>query len=165
MAKRHQTRAIELLDADQANLIRRPADRPRADLRAGPPRTPDMGRLHKCRHGSTAPSDMDALAEYMRGLVDGGPTKNRAPARPPIVEAPGQRRSNGPNVALNAWTVPQILAPRVHGLLARRVGRRGEGRAGRACRTSASQSRSRQDRPRKSGQRLRRRPAGTGSGD
>src|SRR5690242_2326602 len=53
--------------------------------------------------------DMAGLAEYMRGLVDGGPTRSghRAPAV--IVELPG-RGTDPATVAANSWQVRQILA-------------------------------------------------------
>jgi 4-hydroxy-2-oxoheptanedioate aldolase len=64
-------------------------------------------------HGSF---DMEGLADYMRGLVDGGPTRSghRTPAV--IVEAPvnGTDRAN---VMHNAWQFRQILARGVHGIL------------------------------------------------
>src|SRR3954447_1491081 len=64
-------------------------------------------------HGSF---DMTGLAEYMAGLVEGGPTNSghRTPAV--IVEAP----VNGINedyVLFNAWQFRQILARGVHGIL------------------------------------------------
>jgi 4-hydroxy-2-oxoheptanedioate aldolase len=64
-------------------------------------------------HGSF---DMAGLAEYMRGLVDGGPTKSghRTPAV--IVEAP-VRGTDIANVHFNNWQVRQILARGVHGVL------------------------------------------------
>ena len=60
--------------------------------------------------------DMTGLAEYMRGLVDGGPTRSghRTPAV--IVEAP----VNGideQHVRYNAWQFRQILGRGVHGIL------------------------------------------------
>jgi 4-hydroxy-2-oxoheptanedioate aldolase len=64
-------------------------------------------------HGSF---DMAGLAEYLRGLVDGGPTRSghRTPAV--IVEAPvnGTDRAN---VMHNAWQFRQILARGAHGIL------------------------------------------------
>lgn len=64
-------------------------------------------------HGSF---DMAGLAEYMRGLVDAGPTRSghRTPAV--IVEAPvnGTDRAN---VRHNAWQFRQILARGAHGIL------------------------------------------------
>ncbi len=64
-------------------------------------------------HGSF---DMAGLAEYMRGLVDGGPTTSghRTPAV--IVEAP-VRGTDPAVVHANTWQFRQILARGVHGLL------------------------------------------------
>lgn len=60
--------------------------------------------------------DMTALAEYMRGLVDGGPTRSghRTPAV--IVEAPVNGTDEA-NVRFNAWQFRQILGRGVHGIL------------------------------------------------
>ena len=60
--------------------------------------------------------DMTGLAEYMRGLVDGGPTRSghRTPAV--IVEAPVEGTSEE-IVRFNAWQFRQILARGVHGIL------------------------------------------------
>jgi 4-hydroxy-2-oxoheptanedioate aldolase len=60
--------------------------------------------------------DMAGLAEYMRGLVDAGPTRSghRTPAV--IVELP-VRGTDAAAVAANSWQVRQILARGVHGLL------------------------------------------------
>ncbi len=64
-------------------------------------------------HGSM---DFAGLAEYMRGLVDGGPTSSghRTPAV--IVEAP-VNGTDAQNVRFNAWQFRQILARGVHGIL------------------------------------------------
>ena len=64
-------------------------------------------------HGSF---DMAGLAEYMRGLVDGGPTNSghRTPAI--IVEAP-VRGTDAASVHANSWQFRQILARGVHGIL------------------------------------------------
>jgi 4-hydroxy-2-oxoheptanedioate aldolase len=64
-------------------------------------------------HGSF---DMAGLAEYMRGLVDGGPTHSghRAPAV--IVEAPVNGTDEA-NVRHNAWQFRQILGRGAHGIL------------------------------------------------
>jgi 4-hydroxy-2-oxoheptanedioate aldolase len=64
-------------------------------------------------HGSF---DMTGLAEYMRGLVDGGPTNSghRTPAV--IVEAP-VRGTDAASVHANSWQFRQILARGVHGIL------------------------------------------------
>jgi len=60
--------------------------------------------------------DMTGLAEYMRGLVDGGPTRSghRTPAV--IVEAP-VNGTDAANVRFNAWQFRQILGRGVHGIL------------------------------------------------
>ena len=60
--------------------------------------------------------DMTGLAEYMRGLVDGGPTRSghRTPAV--LVEAPVNGTDEA-NVRFNAWQFRQILGRGVHGIL------------------------------------------------
>src|SRR5437763_16610376 len=60
--------------------------------------------------------DMTGLAEYMHGLVDGGPTRSghRTPAV--IVEAPVNGTDEA-NVRFNAWQFRQILGRAVHGIL------------------------------------------------
>ena len=60
--------------------------------------------------------DMTGLAAYMRGLVDGGPTRSghRTPAV--IVEAP-VNGTDAANVRFNAWQFRQILGRGVHGIL------------------------------------------------
>src|SRR5439155_15780865 len=60
--------------------------------------------------------DMTGLAEYMHGLVDGGPARSghRTPAV--IVEAPVNGTDEA-NVRFNAWQFRQILARGVHGIL------------------------------------------------
>src|SRR5258708_37859247 len=60
--------------------------------------------------------DMTALAEYMRGLVDAGPTNSGHRTPTIIVEAP-VNGIDGPNVAYNAWQFRQILGRGVHGIL------------------------------------------------
>jgi len=60
--------------------------------------------------------DMTGLAEYMRGLVEGGPTRSGHRAPTVIVEAP----VNGideTHVRYNAWQFRQILGRGVHGIL------------------------------------------------
>jgi 4-hydroxy-2-oxoheptanedioate aldolase len=60
--------------------------------------------------------DMTGLADYMGGLVDGGPTRSghRTPAV--IVELP-VRGTDAAAVHANSWQVRQVLARGVHGLL------------------------------------------------
>ena len=108
-------RAIELLEADQTIYYDGP--------HTGHVLTWEQGRKDAgtwadyinvgMEHGAF---DMTALAEYMRGLVDGGPTASghRTPAI--IVEAP-VNGTDGPNVAFNAWQFRQILGRGVHGIL------------------------------------------------
>ena len=64
-------------------------------------------------HGSF---DMPGLAEYMQGLVEGGPTRSghRTPAV--VVEAP-VNGTDAANVRFNAWQFRQILGRGVHGVL------------------------------------------------
>jgi 4-hydroxy-2-oxoheptanedioate aldolase len=64
-------------------------------------------------HGSF---DMAGLAEYMRGLVDGGPTRSGHRTPPVIVEAP-VNGTDAANVRFNAWQFRQILGRGVHGIL------------------------------------------------
>jgi 4-hydroxy-2-oxoheptanedioate aldolase len=64
-------------------------------------------------HGSF---DMAGLAEYMRGLVDGGPTNSGHRTPSVIVEAP-VRGTDEASVHCNSWQVRQILARGVHGVL------------------------------------------------
>jgi 4-hydroxy-2-oxoheptanedioate aldolase len=63
-----------------------------------------------------APYDIKGLADYMRGLVQGGPTKSghRTPAV--IVNVP-VNGIDGPAVRANAWMFQQVLATGVHGIL------------------------------------------------
>ncbi|MFZ3237636.1 MAG: aldolase/citrate lyase family protein [Stellaceae bacterium] len=60
--------------------------------------------------------DMTGLAEYMAGLVEGGPTRSghRTPAI--VVEAP-VNGTDAANVRFNAWQFRQILGRGVHGVL------------------------------------------------
>ena len=60
--------------------------------------------------------DMSGLAEYIAGLVEGGPTRSghRTPAV--IVEAP-VNGTDAANVRFNAWQFRQILGRGVHGIL------------------------------------------------
>jgi 4-hydroxy-2-oxoheptanedioate aldolase len=69
----------------------------------------NVGMEHGC-------FDMAGLAEYMRGLVDGGPTRSghRTPAV--VVEAPVNGTDEA-NIRFNAWQFRQILARGAHGIL------------------------------------------------
>ena len=108
-------RAIELLEADQAIYYDGP--------HTGHVLTYEQG--HKdartwadyinvgMEHGAF---DMTGLEEYMRGLVDAGPTNSGHRTPTVIVEAP-VNGIDGPNVAFNAWQFRQILGRGVHGIL------------------------------------------------
>src|SRR5580658_5960026 len=63
-----------------------------------------------------APLDVKGLADYMRGLVAGGPTKSghRTPAV--IVNVPVNGTDEA-SVRANAWMFNQVLATGVHGVL------------------------------------------------
>jgi 4-hydroxy-2-oxoheptanedioate aldolase len=63
-----------------------------------------------------APFDVKGLAEYMRGLVQGGPTRSghRTPAV--IVNVPVDG-TDEVTVRANAWMFQQVLATGVHGIL------------------------------------------------
>src|SRR6476660_7580707 len=60
--------------------------------------------------------DMTGLAEYMRGLVDAGPTRSGHRTPTVIVEAP-VNGIDAAHVRYNAWQFRQILGRGVHGIL------------------------------------------------
>ena len=60
--------------------------------------------------------DLGGLAEYMRGLVDGGPTRSGHRTPTVVVEAP-VNGTDETNVRFNAWQFRQILGRGVHGIL------------------------------------------------
>jgi 4-hydroxy-2-oxoheptanedioate aldolase len=60
--------------------------------------------------------DMTGLAEYLKGLVDGGPTRSGHRAPTVIVEAP-VNGLNEDHVRYNAWQFRQILGRGAHGVL------------------------------------------------
>jgi 4-hydroxy-2-oxoheptanedioate aldolase len=64
-------------------------------------------------HGSF---DLAGLEAYLRGLVDGGPTRSGHRAPTVIVEAP-VNGTDEPNVRYNAWQFRQILGRGAHGIL------------------------------------------------
>ncbi|HEY4168364.1 MAG TPA: aldolase/citrate lyase family protein [Reyranella sp.] len=112
---RRMNRAIELLEADQAIYYDGPHtghvltyDQGRADARTWADYI-NVGM----EHGAF---DMTGLEEYMRGLLDGGPTRSGHLTPTVIVEAP-VNGTDGQNVAFNAWQFRQILARGVHGIL------------------------------------------------
>src|SRR5436190_5043753 len=60
--------------------------------------------------------DMAGLAEYLQGLVEGGPTRSGHRTPTIIVEAPVNGTDEA-NVRHNAWQFRQILGRGVHGVL------------------------------------------------
>jgi 4-hydroxy-2-oxoheptanedioate aldolase len=60
--------------------------------------------------------DMTGLAEYLQGLVEGGPTHSGHRTPTIIVEAPVNGTDEG-NVRYNAWQFRQILGRGAHGVL------------------------------------------------
>ena len=108
-------RAIELLLQDQAIYY--------DGAHSGHILTYDQGRADAAtwadyinvgmEHGAF---DMTGLADYLRGMIDAGPTRSghRTPAV--IVEAP-LNGTDEANVRFNAWQFRQILGRGVHGIL------------------------------------------------
>ena len=112
---RRLNRAIELLEADQAIYYDGPHtghvltyDQGRTDARTWADYI-NVGMEQGC-------FDMTGLEEYMRGLLDGGPTRSGHLTPAVIVEAP-VNGTDGQNVAFNAWQFRQILARGAHGIL------------------------------------------------
>ncbi|MBI4472687.1 MAG: hypothetical protein HY646_08470, partial [Acidobacteria bacterium] len=68
---------------------------------------------YEMEHGAF---DISALREFMRGLVDGGPTKSghRTPA---VVATLPILGLDEPSMRANYWVVQQVLAAGVHGVL------------------------------------------------
>ncbi len=75
--------------------------------------TPSDYINYEMEHGGF---DMTALREFMRGLVDGGPTKSghRTPA---VVVTLPVLGLDEPSMRANYWVVQQVLAAGVHGVL------------------------------------------------
>src|SRR6202140_5998204 len=63
-----------------------------------------------------APFDVKGLADYMRGLVAGGPTKSGHRTPPVIVNVPVSGIDEAA-VRANAWMFQQVLATGVHGIM------------------------------------------------
>jgi 4-hydroxy-2-oxoheptanedioate aldolase len=63
-----------------------------------------------------APFDVKGLADYMRGLVAGGPTKSGHRTPPVIVNVPVNGIDEAA-VRANAWMFQQVLAAGVHGIM------------------------------------------------
>lgn len=63
-----------------------------------------------------APFNMTAVGEFMKGLVDGGPTKSGHKTPTVFAELPTDATNRDVMLA-NAWMVKQVLAQGVHGIL------------------------------------------------
>src|SRR5438874_6757866 len=63
-----------------------------------------------------APFDVTGLADYMRGLVAGGPTKSGHKTPAVIVNVP-VNGTDAATIRANAWMFQQVLATGVHGIL------------------------------------------------
>jgi 4-hydroxy-2-oxoheptanedioate aldolase len=63
-----------------------------------------------------APFDVKGLADYMRGLVAGGPTKSGHQTPAVIVNVPVNGTDEA-TVRANAWMFAQVLATGVHGIM------------------------------------------------
>src|SRR5579864_1540393 len=63
-----------------------------------------------------APFDVKGLADYMKGLAAGGPTKSGHRTPPVIVNVPVNGTDEA-TVRANAWMFQQVLATGVHGVL------------------------------------------------
>src|ERR1700686_3912837 len=63
-----------------------------------------------------APFDVKGLADYMRGLVAGGPAKSGHRTPPVIVNVPVNGIDEAA-VRANAWMFQQVLATGVHGIM------------------------------------------------
>ncbi len=108
-------RAIELLQQDQAiyytgphsgHVLTYAQGREDAGIWAD---YINVGMEHGC-------FDMSGLEAYMRGLVDGGPTRSGHRTPTVIVEAPVNGLDEA-NVRYNIWQFRQILSRGVHGIL------------------------------------------------
>ncbi len=69
----------------------------------------NIGMEHGC-------FDMTGLENYIKGLIDGGPTKSGHKTPTLIVELPAEGVSED-HIRFNAWQIRQILARGVHGIL------------------------------------------------
>jgi 4-hydroxy-2-oxoheptanedioate aldolase len=112
---KHINRAIELLEQGQPIYY--------TGSHSGTTGTFEQGKIDAQTYADYlsydmehAPFDVKGLADYMRGLVAGGPTKSghRTPAV--IVNVPVNGTDEA-SVRANAWMFAQVLATGVHGVL------------------------------------------------
>jgi 4-hydroxy-2-oxoheptanedioate aldolase len=112
---KHINRAIELLDAGQPVYYTGSHSGTEGSFEAGKADAQTYADYisYDMEH---APYDIKGLAEYMKGLVAGGPTKSghRTPAV--IVNVPVNGIDEAA-VRANAWMFTQVLATGVHGIM------------------------------------------------
>src|SRR4249919_4358332 len=112
---KHINRAIELLEAGQPIYYTGSHNGTEGTFEAGKLDSQTWADYisYDMEH---APYDVKGLADYMRGLAKGGPTKSghRTPAV--IVNVP-VNGTDAATVRANAWMFHQVLATGVHGIL------------------------------------------------
>ncbi len=105
-------RLIELLEQDQPTFgARVPALTHEAGVAAA--RTPYDYLIVEFEH---QPFDMIGLRAFMRGLVDGGPTRS-GHRTPPVLATLPATGVSADVVRANAWQVAHVLAAGVHGVI------------------------------------------------
>jgi 4-hydroxy-2-oxoheptanedioate aldolase len=105
-------RVVELLEQDQPVYYTGPSGRGYEGGRADASTWADY-MAYDMEHGAF---DVTQLREYMRGLVDAGPTKSGHRTPPVIVSLPIDGTTEDV-VRANSWVIKQVLASGVHGLL------------------------------------------------
>src|SRR5438552_466868 len=112
---KHINRAIELLEQGQPIYY--------TGSHSGTTGTFEQGKLDAQTYADYlsydmehAPFDVKGLADYMRGLVAGGPTKSGHRTPPVIVNVPVNGTDEA-SVRANAWMFQQVLATGVHGIM------------------------------------------------
>jgi 4-hydroxy-2-oxoheptanedioate aldolase len=105
-------RVVELLEQDQPVYYTGPAGRGYEGGKADASTWADY-IAYDMEHGAF---DVTELREYMRGLVEGGPTKSGHKTPTVIVSLPIDAASED-IVRANSWVIKQVLASGVHGLL------------------------------------------------
>lgn len=105
-------RLIELLEQDQPTFgVRAPALTHAAGVATA--QTPYDYIIVEFEHH---PFDMGGLRAFMRGLVDGGPTRSGHRTPPVLVTLPATGVS-AEVVQANAWQIAHVLAAGVHGII------------------------------------------------
>ena len=105
-------RVIELLEQDQPVYYTGPSGRGYDGGKADASTWADY-IAYDMEHGAF---DVTELREYMRGLVEGGPTRSGHRTPTVIVSLPIDAASEDV-VRANSWVIKQVLASGVHGLL------------------------------------------------